>query len=587
VPSSITYTLRFVAATQHYVEVEAAFPPTGATDGAGLALRLAVWTPGSYMVREYARHIEALQAFGPDEAPLAVQRTRKNRWHVACDGQMQVRIRYRVYAREMTVRTNWVDRDFALLNGAPTFISGVDMAQVPHVVRVEPPPNWSHVIVALPQTRAGDAYVAADYDTLVDTPWFLGNFDLRAFDAAGKPHLLASVGGEGAFDHPRAATDTARIVAEHHALWGTAPYSNYVFMNVLTDGRGGLEHKDSSVLMASPHATASRADYIDWLGLVSHEFFHVWNIKRLRPVALGPFDYEAEVPTPSLWVAEGLTAYYDDLQVCRAQLCTPTEYLARLSRAIQAVQTSPGRQVQTLAEASYDAWIKFYRRDENTDNTAVSYYLKGSLVGFILDAMIRQTSAGARSLDDVMRLAYTRFSGKTGYTEEGFRDTAAEVAGTDLGTFFRRAVDSTAELDFAPALALYGLRFTAAPGAADVSKGRPDGWLGVATRTESGRLVVSQVPRHTPAYAAGLNVDDELIAWNGFRVQASKFVERVRQTPCGTEVPVVVARRERLLTLGVTVQATPHPQWHLAVDDGANAAQRAARESWLSTNHRG
>ncbi|HET6347102.1 MAG TPA: hypothetical protein VFH51_19360, partial [Myxococcota bacterium] len=500
---SIRYTLRFPSASQHYVDIEATFPG----EAGGITLMLAVWTPGSYMLREYARHLEGVRAASFTGEALAVRKVAKNRWHVACDGDGDVAVSYRVYGRELTVRNNWIERDFAMLNGAPTFLTRVGSERTPHDVTVELPATWKSVYTAMPKHPDGGPchYRAEDFDQLVDSPLLLGNAAAYPFEVGEKEHVLVNEGEGGVWDGPRSAADVAKLVQQNLKMWGALPYPRYVFLNVLCDGRGGLEHKDSSVMMASRWATRTRSDYVDWLGLISHEFFHVWNIKRLRPEALGPFDYEREVPTRSLWVAEGLTAYYDDLNVHRAGLSTQKEYLERLSKSIEQVQTTPGRRVQPLGDASFDAWIKHYRRDENTDNTAISYYIKGTVVGFLLDAKIRQATGNKKCLDDVMRLAFSRYAGARGYREEEFRAAAQEVAAAPLGSWFGTAVDSTEELDFTEALAWYGLQFKKPEAAKADGEAPPNkaGWLGISSRQEGGRLMVSEVVRDTPAYSAG------------------------------------------------------------------------------------
>ena len=266
------------------------------------------------------------------------------------------------------------------------------------------------------------------------------------------------------WDGPRSAKDVATIVREQRKFWGQLPYDKYVFMNLIVESGGGLEHKNSTVLMTSRWATRTAKAYRSWLELVSHEFFHVWNVKRLRPVELGPFDYENEVHTKSLWVAEGLTEYYGRLLLRRAGLETVESFLAgdpatkpgEPPTEIAALQLTPGRMVQPLESASYDAWIKFYRPDENSRNTAVSYYTKGAVVGFLLDAQIRRATSGAKSLDDVIRLAYDKYSGEHGFTSEEFRALASEVAGADLSGWLTTALETVEELDFAPALDYYG-----------------------------------------------------------------------------------------------------------------------------------
>lgn len=584
---AIRYALRFDDAVHHYVDVEVVFPQEWIAERPQrpLDLSLAVWTPGSYMLREYARNLESVHARDQDDRPLRIEKTSKNRWRVLTSAQCQeVKVSYRVYCREMTVRTNWVERDFALLNGAPTFLTPVGHADVPCQVSIVLPTAWGRIVTSLKQLEPGGDFIADDYDDLVDSPILCGNPDLQFFVEDDKEHLLATVGGGHIFDGNRAATDAARIVQAHQKFWNCTPYARYVFLNLLTEGRGGLEHRNSSVLMSSPWVSRSRDDYVDWLGLVSHEFFHVWNIKRLRPEALGPFDYEAENYTQSLWIAEGLTAYYDDLQVHRAGLSTQAEYLARLSRNIEQVQKAPGRLVQSLAQASWDAWIKFYRRDENTDNSAVSYYAKGCVVGFLLDAKIRQHTQDKACLDTVMRQAYEKFSGKHGYREQAFRQLAQDVAGADLQDFFAQTVDSTHELDYQQALDWWGLTFEVPEMArAEHVPQKIGGYMGVQTRVVGHKLLVSQVLRDTPAYQCGLNVDDEIIAWDNFRVGPAQFAQRVEQTPPGSQVTLLVARRDRLLGLEVQVQKASRTSWRLYVRTKRSDAQQARLSRWLGT----
>ena len=352
-------------------------------------------------------------------------------------------------------------------------------------------------------------------------------------------HQLVNVGEGGVWDGARSARDAQQIVKANLRLWGQLPYPRYVFFNILTEAGGGLEHANSTVLMTSRWRTGTRRDYLGWLGLVSHEFFHAWNVKRLRPVELGPFDYEREVHTDSLWIAEGFTDYYDSLMVRRAGLSTREEYLEAIGNPIRDLQTTPGRLAMSLSSSSFNSWIKQYRSDENTPNTAVSYYTKGGVVAFLLDAVIRERTDGAKSLDDVMRLAYARYSGSRGYTQEEFRRTASEVAGSDLSGWFRSAVDSTDELSYDQALAWYGLRFKV------VTPREDKGWLGVTTRNEGGRLMISQVRRGTPGFDAGLNVDDEIIAIGEYRVRPEQLEGRLEQYRPGQRVPVLIAQARR------------------------------------------
>src|SRR5436190_10436937 len=573
----LRYTLSFPAPQTHYMEVSASVPTERRPE---VELMMAVWTPGSYLVREYERNVEAVTAAAPDGRALAVVKSDKNRWRVTTGGAATVTVKYRVYAREMSVRTNWVDAGFALVNGAPTFLTLADRTPRAHELVITPATGWARSMTSLPEMGGGPhRYRAPDFDTLADSPIVVGNPAVYEFTVDGKKHYLVNEGEGGVFDGARAAKDVEAIVREYRRMWGFLPYEKYLFLNLLTESGGGIEHKNSCTLMASRWATRTRRSYTNWLDLASHEFFHAWNVKRLRPVELGPFDYENEVHTKNLWIAEGVTEYYADLALHRAGLITRDEYLDSVSDRIEELQTTPGRLVQSAEMASFDAWIKYYRPDENSINTAVSYYTKGSVVGLLLDARIRKATGGAKSLDDVMKAAYEKYSGMRGYTADEFRAVAEQVAGTSLKAFWDSAVAGTDELDYKEALDTLGLRFRSVSVPAD----RPGrAWLGIGTRNDAGRLVVTQVRRDTPALAAGLNVDDEILAIDDYRVRADRLDNRLEQYRPGDKVVFLVARREQLLRLELTFGTEPARAWRLEVNPSATEAQQSSRGRWLN-----
>ncbi len=573
----VRYTVSFPEPHTHYVEVTAVVPTDRRPQ---VELMMAVWTPGSYLVREYARHVEEVTAAAPDGRALTIDKSDKNRWRVATGGAPSVEVSYRVYAREMSVRTNWVETDFAMLNGAPTFMTLADGPARPHEVVIQPAPGWRTSATGLAEMPGGShRYRAPDFDTLVDSPIVIGNPAVYEFTVDDKQHFLVNIGEAGVFDGARAARDLETVVREHRRMWGTLPYDKYVFLNMLTGGGGGLEHKNSTILMTSRWATQTRRSYRSWLELASHEFFHTWNVKRLRPVELGPFNYEAEVITRSLWVVEGVTDYYADLALHRAGLSTRQEFVDALSGHIESLQTTPGRLVQSVEEASFDAWIKYYRPNENSSNTSISYYTKGAVLGFLLDARIRAATEGTRSLDDVMRAAFQQFSGDRGFTPEEFRAVAEQVGGLDLASFWSGAIEGTDELDYRGALETFGLRFRPVPAPRADRPGRA--WLGMSTRNDAGRLVVTRVSRGTPAAAAGINVGDEILAMNGFRVRADQLTARLEQYQPGDEVALLVARRDELLTIDAVFGAEPPQRWRLEVSPTATEMQQQQRDRWL------
>ncbi len=375
---AIRYTVRFPEPATHYLEVAASIPG----GQPAVELYMPVWTPGSYLVREYARHVEGFRARDSQGRELAWDKTRKNRWKVQSGAAPEIGVSYKVYAHEMSVQGNWVDAGFAMMNGAANFMTVAGADKRPYEVRLELPSGWSKSISGMPRGETPNSYHAADYDQLLDSPIYAGNAPIHEFEVDGKKHYLVNEGEGPMWDGEASARDVAKIVAEYSRQWGGLPYDKYVFFNMITESGGGLEHKNSTWMGTSRWAYGNTSDPPDdndsqnarrrrpnrlgWLGLVSHEYFHTWNVKRLRPVELGPFDYEHEVYTRSLWLAEGVTSYYGALALRRTGLSTQAQYLRSLSRTIALLQRTPGRLVTPAESASFNAWIQLYRPDENT-----------------------------------------------------------------------------------------------------------------------------------------------------------------------------------------------------------------------------
>lgn len=454
----IIYTVKFPAPDTRIAEVEAAFP-TGKR--ATVDLMMPVWSPGFYRVEDYASRVQGLSARAPDGETLAVTQPQKNRWRVETKGAANVIVSYRLLCNGRSVTTNWVSEDFLALNGAAAFITLAERARRPHEVRLELPTQWKRAMSGLDAAPDGrpNHFRAADYDTLVDSPIVAGDLSVRKFEVEGSKHQLVDAGDFKKWDGERAAQDLEKIVRETRAYWGFLPFKRYVFLNVFRQGGGGLEHSASTLLTSSPNMAAPT---LRWLSFVSHEYFHAFNVKRLRPIELGPFDYERPPSTSSLWISEGLTTYGADLIVARAGLCDIQEFLSMLSANISSLQNSPGRLKQTLEQASLDVWNSGTSGVGRDTKNLVSYYVKGPVAGFLLDARIQRVTGGRKSLDDVMRLAYKRYAGARGFTPEQFRKTAEDVAGVDLKEWFRKAISSVEELDYTEALDWFGLSFAQA-----------------------------------------------------------------------------------------------------------------------------
>jgi predicted metalloprotease with PDZ domain len=460
----VAYTIRIPAPATHVAEIDVTVP----TDGqASVEMMMPIWSPGFYRVEDYAGRVKAIAARTSDGAPLDIERSRPNRWRVSTGGAPRIVISYQLACEDRSVTTNWVGDDFAVFNGPATFMTPVEPGATsrvhgrrPHLVRLELPSGWTQSMTGL--AAAADKqphhYRAADFDELMDSPILAGPMTVREFRVDGSQHVLASVGPPGEWNADRAVRDLKPIVEETGRFWHGLPFRRYVFLIVFRQGGGGLEHATSTLVTANPTRSGTPDGYRAWLGLMSHEYFHAFNVKRLRPVELGPFDYEQRPQTTSLWLSEGVTSYYGNLMIRRAELSTTEQWLGSLTSAIRQLQRSPGRLQQTLAQSSLDVWTNSLS-GINPGTGTVSYYVKGQVVGFLLDARIRRATNGRKSLDDVMRRAYERYAGSRGFTGEEFQATVREVAGIDSTDWFRRVLASTEELDYTEALDWFGLRF--------------------------------------------------------------------------------------------------------------------------------
>lgn len=427
---------------------------------ASIELFMAVWSPGFYRVEEYASRVEELSAQTIDGRTLDVEQTQANRWKITTNGERSLRVRYLLRCADVSVTTNWIDAEYAVLNGPATFMNIVGDEGRQHEVILHFPATWSHALTALPTVAGSEAYHyrAADFDTLLDSPILIGNPELYHFTVAEREHTVAAVGQRRDWDGAAMSADLARVVAANFQFWGTLPYQRYLFLLMFRPGGGGLEHSDSTLVTAHPERMATPEGRPALLGLLSHEYVHAYNVKRLRPLELGPFDYEQPPRTINLWISEGMTCYYGDLLLCRAGLHSVDELIASLDARIAQLQQMPGRLIQTLEQSSYDVWTNSFS-GINASDTTVSYYVKGHVVAFLLDIHIRRASNGIRSLDDVMRLALARFGGAQGFTPEQFRAVAQEATGIDLDAWIAHAIASTAELDYSEMLDWLGLSF--------------------------------------------------------------------------------------------------------------------------------
>lgn len=574
---SIHFEVSFKEPQAHYAEIKMEISDLRKEY---IDVKMPVWTPGSYLVREYSRHVEGVEACDADGADLTVQKTDKNTWRIKAGKANMVTFSYRIYGFEVSVRTNFIDDSHAFLSPAATFMYVDGMLDHPVDVTVVPHASWSKISTGL-EAVAGkpNTFRAADFDILFDSPIEVGNQDVFTFEAAGVHHEIAMVGG-GNYDKERLKADCAAIVEEATAIFGVNPNKRYVFIvHNYQSGGGGLEHLNSTVLGASRNGYQSERSYVGFLGLVAHEYFHLWHVKRLRPAELGPFDYDAENYTSSLWIMEGFTAYYDNLLLRRCGFLNENSYLQALTNDINAVENRYGNQVQSAALASFDAWIKYYRPDENSANTSVSYYNKGALLAMLLDLKILAATQGKKRLDDVLKAAYEKFyvNEQRGFEEQEFQALIEQVAGTSVADIFR-AAHSVGPLDYNSYLDAVGYELV------DYNEGRELPDLGFSTSVNDGRIVVTGVTRGTGAWDGGINVRDEVLAINGERLDASgRELNRLMQlADIGDQLDVLIARDGKIRELTITMGADTKGAFRIVPQQNASPEQERLGKIWLS-----
>lgn len=575
-------------------------------DGEFLILSMPAWIPGSYMIRDFARNVSALVAESADGAALDCLKRDKQTWVCRTRGSA-VKVSYRVYAWELTVRSAHLDTTHAYFNGPGLLLRVHDTEKAACRVHLLPPGesvrhDW-RVATSLEPSEVDSLgfgwYRADDYDDLIDHPVEMGRFDQFAFDVAGVPHRMAITGRHHA-DIARLESDLTRICAEHKGLFGELPVDRYVFLvTAVGEGYGGLEHRFSTSLLCSrqdlPHLTDSKPTdaYIKFLGLCSHEYFHLWNVKRIRPLALVEGGLDREVHTRTLWAFEGITSYYDELALVRSGCIDAKTYLGLLAATITRLMRTPGREVQTLAESSFDAWTKFYKQDENAPNAIVSYYVKGALVAFALDQTIRAGTQGRASLDDVMRELWVRH-GRTGLgvPEQGVESIATEVSGLDLSGFFATALDGTEDLDLEPLLAGLGVAMRLRPAAGPKDQGgcverfesspsRPT--LDVRLRPASTEAVVQNVIRGGAGERAGIAAGDVVVAVDGVRATSENFETLVARAPSDSGVAIHLFRRDELVELLAFPEAARLDTCDLMLLESVSDAVLQARSRWLAS----
>lgn len=577
----IRYTVRLHEPQTQSAEVVVEIPGVA---GDHVDVALPVWRPGRYALVEPSTTISHVRAAGDDDRPLAIEKQDKATWRVATAGARSVRLTYRVYANSLNDRTRHIDDTHAFLSPASVFMYVPERRADPLTVTVDAPAHW-RTGTGLAST-APHTFAASDYDSLVDAPLEIGVHDLHTFEVDGTAHEIviwhagAAASAPAAYDPDALVRDFTAIIRSQAAIFGGMPYDRFVFMIHAGPGlSGGTEHFNSTIMQTSRAALEGSIDggsaYRKFLGLVSHEMFHTWNVKRLRPADLRPYDYAHENYTRLLWVAEGATSYYDDLCLVRAGLMEPDEYITMVEQMIEGQSNVVGWDAQSLEESSFDAWVKFNKSWPDSVNTTVSFYSKGALVSMLLDLELRARTENRVSLDTVMRAMYERFPHDgPGFTTEEMLRTVNEVSGTAFDDFFRDYVAGTARPDFGSALGVVGLEGVSEPKS-------DEAFLGLNLVEREGRTVVASVLMNGPAYGAGLIADDEIVALDHRRLRAADLQGRVGGHQPGETLTFTVLRRDELRTVEVTLAGDPRLKWSVQRVDEPTDAQRGAYEEWL------
>ena len=567
---SIQYTLSMSEPHTHLFEVEMRLVGSSSKE----VVAMPVWTPGSYLIREYAKNVQDISAQTAAGKPLMIEKLDKNHWEVKGQRGQDIVVKYKVYAFEHSVRTSYLNADHALVVPASVLMYWQKNQNRQHDLHVNLPDLWSTITTALsPFNISGNLdFSAQNYDTLVDSPLEIGNQHEIEFQVLGKPHVLGIYGSSNYIDSVLVA-DFTRIMEAEAAIYGGLPYEHYAYIIHMEEGRGGLEHGTSSVNFINRWSFNDDKAYHSFLSLIAHEFFHLWNVKRIYPEGIARFDYDKENYLEELWVAEGFTSYYDELILQRIGLTNREDYLEIIKDEINTLEAQPGRKHQSVAASSFDTWIKYYRPNEHSYNSSISYYNKGHLLGILLDLQIIAATDGKASLDDVMQIMFREFAMKEkGYQTRDIKQVCERVSGLDLSSFFKDYVNGVEPLPYEEVFSLAGVALD--------STTEKSAWTGARFGKENGRVVINRVLEDSPAWHAGLNVKDELVAIDGFRVGSTKPKYLSEKIP-GDRIVCTVNRNGILREIHLTVGFTPVKIESLGQLAEPSDSQHLVFEKWL------
>jgi len=578
----VRHTLSFPNDRQQTILVRSEFPVSeGLTE-----LLMPIWTPGSYLVRDYAANVDQVTAVTANGKQLAVFKFSKDRWQIKTGQATTLIVDYVVSTPDLSVNTSWAGSAFSLINGASVFLYTTATRNLPQQLDIVISAQRGEVFTPMPVSPDGKGYRVADYDELVDSPVAIANAPAYRFKVKGQDYVLLNVGENEFWDGEQAASDVEEIVEETQQFWRYNPLTRpYWFLNFAVEGRGGLEHDHSTVIMTGRKQMRNREEYIKWLGVVAHEFFHVWNVRDMRPAELASYDYQKEQYTSQLWLAEGLTSYYDNLLMSRAKLIKPEEYMELLAKDIHRLETTPGRKLRPVTEASIDAWIRHYKPKANSVNTTISYYTKGAVIGFVLDAYIRKESKGRDDLDEVMRKMFELHAGAP-YTPDDFKQVLEQVGGPGAVSFLEPLLVTTADPDVDAALDWFGLRLDRDPiNRLAEAEGDPvASGFGVIWDEDKLVPVVKSVLSGSSGAVAGVLPGDEVLAIGDERLTRKNLAGLMTAWQPGQATTLLVVRRGQIVKLNIDIEAAIPERFDILLQSGFGKRHINRLQSLLGQN---
>ena len=570
---TMAFTVSMDQPTTHYYHV--VFLCEGLKGGTQ-DFKMPSWTPGYYWILNSARNVVNFRAEDGAGNGLAWEKTAKNTWRVMSGKAAAIRVSYDVYAFERSIAESFLDDGRGFISPTGIFMHVAGGLEHPVTVSFEPYKEWSKISTGLdPVKDRPNTFFAPNFDVLYDCPVLMGNQEILTFEVKGIPHMIAAE-NLGTVDRDRFKSDLAKIVEGAARLIGEIPYTHYTFI-FMDGGVGGIEHMNSVSAFFSGSGLDSRSGYLGGLSFIAHEFFHLYNVKRIRPIALGPFDYDRENYTNMLWVSEGISVYYEDIILRRAGLMTRDEFFERARSYIARYENVPGRLVQSATASSFDTWINFFIRGENRANTTISYYDKGAALGLLLDLKIRNESSNKRSLDDVMRTLYWKYykEMKRGFTDEEFRRECENAAGCPLPEIFDVYASSTRDIDYPEYFSLAGLEIDVAP------KELSGAFLGAEAQTQDGNLIISSVEWNSPAQRGGLSARDEILALDGIRADRRSMDQALESKKPGDKVRILLARRGEIREIEVTLGKKSVRSFEIKPVADPTPLQSAILRDWL------